>query len=403
MPTNRLSDAALRAIKPSGAPFKLSDGGGLHLLVNPNGGRMWRLAYRFDGKQKTLALGTYPTVGLAESRDARDRAKKLLSQGADPGVAKRMRADIPQEEGPPTFAVVAQAWFKARKAGWVAGYAARVESRVQEDLVSDLGETPIDQIDSTQLLATLRKIEARGAVETAHRVKNYASDIFRFARAARYVTANPADELERALATPAPQKRRAALKARDLPAFLQALEGYDGEALTALAMKLTLLTFVRTKELRFTRWDEFEDLDGPMPLWRIPALRMKMPNEHLVPLSSQAVRTLERLRHQSGGEPLVFAAKTVSGVISENTMLYAMYRLGYHSRATMHGFRGTASTILNEHGFNRDWIELQLAHVEQDQVRAAYNVAEWLPERRTMLQWWGDYLEERGLKSPAKA
>lgn len=185
---------------------------------------------------------------------------------------------------------------------------------------------------------------------------------------------------------------------RDLPDFLGKLASYDGDERTRQALVLTLLTFVRTKELRFARWTEFEQLDGDEPLWRLPGDNMKMRVEHLVPLPRQAVTVLQHLRKHPDADEFVVGAETKSGVISQNTMLFALYRMGYHSRATVHGFRGTASTILNEQGFNRDWIERQLAHSERDQVRAAYNVAEWMPERRRMMQWWADYLEGLGLK-----
>jgi integrase len=398
MTTNRLSDATVRNAKGRPSPYKLGDGGGLHLLVTPPGGRLWRLAYRYAGKQKTLALGAYPAIGLADARTARDAAKKVLAQGRDPALAKLIQGQVDTESRRATFAEVAKAWFKARKNRWVPAYGARIWSRVEGDLISALGEMPIDDIESSHVLAALQRIERRGAIEMAHRVKNYADDIFRFARAAKLMVSNPTEELVHALTSPAPKKRRSALRARDLPDFLVRLRTYDGDPRTRLAIQLTLLTFVRTKELRFARWDQFEKLEADEPLWRVPPESLKKKeNEHLVPLARQTVRILRGLETYSEGEDFVFGAPTKSGVISENTMLYALYRMGYHSRATVHGFRGTASTILNERGFNRDWIERQLAHTEQDQVRAAYNVAEWLPERRQMMQWWADYLEEQGL------
>jgi integrase len=251
-------------------------------------------------------------------------------------------------------------------------------------------------IDTDDVLEALRQIEARGAIETARRVKDYVQDVFRYAKSERLVKLNPADELAAALATPPPPKRRTALKSRDLPAFLAALADYDGDERTGLAIRFTLLTFVRTGEVRFARWSELEDLDGASPHWRISAERMKMRNEHLVPLAPQAVAVLSKIRPLAGGSDLLFPAPTGSGVMSENTMLFALYRMGYHQRATIHGFRGMASTILNENGFNRDWIERQLAHVERNQVRAAYNAAEWLPQRRDMMRWWADFIEAGG-------
>ncbi len=397
MATNQLSDMAVRSAKAKDSPYKLTDGGGLHLLVTPAGGRLWRLAYRYGGKQKTLALGAYPTVSLVDARTGREKAKQLLAQGRDPSLTKRIQGDVAEARERPTFAAVAKAWFDARKKRWVPNYAERLWASVERDLIGAFGEVPVDQVDSDDVLAALRKVEARGAVAMARRVKNYARDIFRFARAAKLRQGDPTEDLEHALASAPPAKRRTALMARDLPEFLAKLNAYDGDRRTRLAVVLTLLTFVRTKELRFAKWTEFEHLEGAEPLWRLPADNMKMRLEHLVPLSRQAVAVLKELRKHPDANAMVVGAETRSGAISENTMLYALYRMGYHNRATIHGFRGTASTILNEHGFNRDWIERQLAHNERDQVRAAYNVAEWLPERRKMMQWWADYLERQGL------
>jgi integrase len=355
--------------------------------------------YRFRGKRKTLAVGAFADVGVAAARDQRDAAKRSLRDGIDPSELRRQLKTKEEIASEHTFAKVAERWFDARKSGWVEAYQARVWSRIQADIIPAIGEKPIDTIEPEDLLAALRRIERRGAVETARRVKNHVKDVFAFAKSDRLVKVNPAEELTGALATPSPSKRRTALRSRDLPTFLTDLANYDGEARTALAIEFTLLTFVRTNELRFARRDEFEDLKGTAPLWRIPAERMKMRNEHLVPLAPRAVAVLEEIMSLAARSELLFPAATVSGVMSENTMLFALYRMGYHQRATIHGFRGLASTILNEHGFNRDWIERQLAHVERDQIRAAYNAAEWLPQRRKMMRWWADFLKSGGRKA----
>ena len=245
----------------------------------------------------------------------------------------------------------------------------------------------------------IRAIEQRGAVELAKRLLQITGQIFRFAIATGRARRDPTQDLRGALRSPGPQKHRAALKAIDLPAFLRALESYEGDELTALGIKLVLHTFVRSAEARFATWSEFEGLEGPMPLWRIPAERMKARAEHLVPLTPQVVELLSQIRSSRRGSHLLFPSPARHGVISENTWIYAIYRLGYHSRVTVHGLRGTASTILNEHGFNRDWIERQLAHTERNGVRAAYNAAEWLADRRSMMRWWSDYLEQVGSAS----
>ncbi|MER9444917.1 site-specific integrase [Mesorhizobium sp. M0340] len=217
--------------------------------------------------------------------------------------------------------------------------------------------------------------------------------MFRFAVAGGRATRDPSQDLRGALRTAGPQKHRAAVKAPELGKLLRAIESYQGERSTLLALKLVAHTFLRTSEIRFGQWSELEQLDGPVPQWRIPAERMKSRIEHLVPLTSQAIAILKELKVQAANSRFMFPAPTKEGVISQNTLIYALYRMGYHSRATVHGFRSTASTILNEQGFNRDWIERQLAHVERNDVRAAYNTAEWLSDRRIMLCWWSDYLD----------
>jgi integrase len=261
-----------------------------------------------------------------------------------------------------------------------------------------LGPKDVGLITGPEVLAALAKIEARGAIESAHRIKNYAVGIFEYALAKGLRApdrGNPAERLNKALSTPPPVKHRAALKARDLPEFFGRLSSYDGEELTQLALRLTLYTFVRTTEMRFARKVQFEGIGQADSLWRIPPEQMKMDNEHLVPLAPQAERLVERIFELTKGSEFLFPGDQRNEVMSENTMLFALYRMGYHGRATVHGFRATASTILNENGFNSDWIERQLAHVERDEVRAAYNAAEYLPQRRQMMCWWADYLDEQ--------
>lgn len=392
-----LTAVSVKNAKPSRKPYKLADTAGLYLLVNPHGSKLWRFDYRFDGKRKTLALGNAVDVSLADARELRDEARKALRGGADPGANRRAVKARKVLDESKLFSVVARRWYEARKSGWVDGYASRIWSRVKSDLLPDLGRMSVDDISPDDVLQALRRIEGRGAIETAKRVGNYAQDIFRMAKSERLIVVNPADDLAAALSARPPTKHRASLRVTDLPAFLQRLDGYDGERQTQLALKLALLTIVRTSEVRFACWSEFEGLDGAEALWRIPAERMKARAEHLVPLSKQSVEALHQLRKVSPDGGLLFPSPTVSGVISENTMLYALYRMGYHRRATVHGFRSTASTILNEHGFNRDWIERQLAHAERDEIRAAYNAAEWLPQRREMMVWWADFLDRTAL------
>jgi integrase len=392
-----LSDAACRNATSGGKPVKISDGRGLYLLVQPTGAKLWRLAYRFGGKQKTLALGTYPVVSLSEARKRREMAKDQLASGIDPSHAKKEAKKAARMEAAGSFESVAREWFAARKASWSSAYADRLMRRLEADVFTAVGSKPVGCIEPPELLGAVRAVEARGAIELAKRLLQVTGQVFRFAVATGRAKRDPTQDLRGALQSAGPQKHRAALKANELAAFLAALEAYDGDRRTALGVKLVLHTFVRSAEARFATWSEFEDLDGPAPVWRIPAERMKARSEHLVPLSPQVVRIILELKSVVGGGERVFPSSTKKGVISENTWLYALYRLGYHSRVTVHGFRRTASTILNEQGFNRDWIERQLAHKERNDVRAAYNAAEWLADRRAMMRWWSSYLEGRKL------
>lgn len=389
-----LTDAKLRALRPGPTPRKFADGEGLHILVSPSGARLWRLAYRFAGKQKLLALGAYPDMSLRAARRAKDDAKALLEEGLDPGHERKMARIKERIAAGHTFESVANEWFELQCPGWVETYSSRLRSRLDGDLLPLLGKRPIASIEPVELLETVRQVEARDAPEMARRVLQMASAIFRFGVATGRCPRDPASDLRGALRAQGEVKRRSALRPGELPEFLQRLAAYDGDALTRLALELVLHTFVRTSEVRFARWSEFEDLAGDKPLWRIPASRMKMRRDHLVPLSPQVVAILGQLRPLAGKSEYVAPAPTRSKVISENTMLYALYRMGYHGRATVHGFRSTASTILNEHQFNRDWIEMQLAHFDGD-VRSIYNAAEWLPGRREMMVWWSNYIERQ--------
>jgi integrase len=386
-----LTVVAIKNGAPAAKPYKLADAGGLYLLINPSGSKLWRLDYRYGGRRKTMALGAFPERSLVEARQARDEAKRALKGGTDPSAEQSNRRRVVTREDHRSFRAVAARWFAARRPGWAPAYATRIWSRIEHDILPVLGDRYVGEVEPGDVLTALRRVEERGAIETARRLKNHLEDLFRYAKAERLVQANPCLEIGDALARRPPPKRRAALKGRDLPEFLAALEAYDGDLRTKLAIRFTLLTFVRTSEVRFARWDEFEGLDGSAPLWRIPAERMKMRDEHIVPLAPQAVDVLRQVRGLTLGSQYVFASPSGDAPMSENTMLFALYRMGYHNRATIHGFRGTASTVLNEHGFNC-WIERQLAHAERNGVRAAYNSAEWLPQRRKMMRWWADYL-----------
>jgi integrase len=387
-----LTDTKVRTIKSKAEPFKVGDGEGLYLLVQPNGSKLWRLAYRYLGKQKTLAFGKYPAVSLRDARRARDNAKEVLAKQLDPSGIRKAEMRERKVAARSTFASVAEEWFETNGSRWVETYASRLRGRLDDDLLPALGKRPIAEIEPLEVLDAIRKIEGRDAIEMAKRVMQMTGAIFRYGVATGRCKRDPTADLKGALKPSKAPKRRNALPANELSQFMRDLEQYDGDIVTRLGLKLVLLTFVRTSELRFACWSEFEDLDGKEPLWRIPAERMKMRRAHLVPLAPQAVEVLRKLRKLTGKSKHLFPAITTSGVMSENTLIFAIYRMGYHSRATVHGFRSTASTILNEAQFNRDHIEMQLAHFDGS-VRGVYNAAEWLPGRRDMMCWWANHLD----------
>ena len=295
-----------------------------------------------------------------------------------------------------SFETVGRDWHASAKAAWTPRYGKLVLGRLEADVFPDLGRDNIDSIEPPRLLEVIRKIEARGAIEMAKRVKNHCSEIFQYGIAEGKCRRDPAADIRRALKKPRPKQHRAALPPSEFPAFLTNLKNYDGDEITKLALHFTLLTMVRTQETRFAKWTEFEQLDRGEPLWRLSPGRMKMSRAHLVPLSRQATNILKRLKELFPDSPYLFPANTRHGVISENTMLYALYRMGYHKRQTTHGLRRCASTILNETGqFEPDWIETQLAHADHNKVRGAYNAAIYLKHRVGMLQWWADFVDQQ--------
>jgi integrase len=386
-----LSDAKARNAKPRTKPYKLADGEGLFLVIMPSGSKYWRMRYFFAGKEKLLALGVYPEVTLTDARDRRADARKVLAAGGDPGEAKKEAKRIAILKTANSFETVAREWFEKRKHEWAASSVRTMLARLEQHILPKLGPRPIADISPPEVLAMLRVVEARGALETAQRLMQMCGQVFMYAIATGRAERNPVPDLRGALKTPV-VKHHAFLKASDLPKYLKRLDAYDGDVQTKLALRLLLLTFVRTTELRAAEWTE---IDWDKAEWRIPAERMKMRELHIVPLSKQAIATLRQLQKHSGNLQYLFPNQHKPATfMSENTMLFALYRMGYHSRTTGHGFRSTASTILNEHGFRADVIERQLAHTERNTVRAAYNHAQYLPERRKMMQWWADYLDE---------
>lgn len=386
-----LTNLACKNAKASEKPLKLSDSGGLFLHVMPNGSKYWRMKYRFQGKEKLLALGVYPETSLDEAREQRNRAKKLLAEGKDPSDIKKQEKLMVQATYDNSFEKVAREWHDTKKDSWTKHYSDTLIKRLEADIFPPLGSRPIADITARELLEVIRRIESRGAVDIAKRALQTCGQIFRFAVIAGYAERDPSGDLKGVLKT-VKSKSYAYLTEDELPEYVAKLEAYDGHPLTLLALKLLLLTFVRSGELRGARWEE---VNFDKAEWRIPAERMKMREQHVVPLSTQALTLLRQIQNHSGNREHLFPNQHhPKGFMSENTLLYALYRMGYHSRATAHGFRSTASTILNENGFRADVIERQLAHSERNNVRAAYNHAEYLPERKTMMQWWSDYVSE---------
>ena len=393
-----LTDTAVRNAKPRPNPYKLSDGQGLSLVIRPNGGKWWRFRYYFGGKEKMLSLGVYPEVGLKDARERRDEARKLVASDMDPSEARKAEKVQVSEEGE-TFELIAHEWHEKFKPSWTTSHADKIMRRFKRDIFPWLGSRPIREITAPELLAVIRRIESRGIVETAHKALQNCGGVFRYAVATGRAERNPAADLGGALPPKNTKHHPSIVDPKGVAELLRAMEGYTGSFVTLCAMRLAPLVFVRPGELRKAEWAEV-DLDKAE--WRIPAAKMKMREQHIVPLSKQAVAILQELQPLTGSGLYVFPGeRSAARPMSENTVNAALRRLGYtKEQMTGHGFRSLATTLLNEMGFNRDWIERQLAHGERNGVRAAYNFAEYLPERRKMMQAWGDYLD--GLKSGAK-
>jgi integrase len=385
--------------KPSDKPYKLSDGGGLCLLVTPSGARLWRWRYRFEGKEKMMALGEYPLVPLSRARDFHFAARKTLAAGVDPmaerkaeAEAKQRRTETQQREAQNSFERVAERWWEWWSVGKSPRHADYVLRRLRTDAFPAVGHKFIDAVIAADIRELMLAIGGRGARDVAKRAHETIGQIFRYAIARGIAMRNPAADFKpRDILAEASSENFARVDAKELPTLLLKMESYDGDALTRFAMRLMAYTFVRTSELIESEWPEF-DLDNAR--WDIPAARMKMDTPHVVPLSRQAIEILRALKLLTGKGRLVFpGANDKNKPMSNNTILFALYRLGYRGRMTGHGFRGLASTILHENDFAAEHIELQLAHQKRNKVAAAYNHAKYLKQRAAMMQWWADYLD----------
>ncbi|WP_323939208.1 tyrosine-type recombinase/integrase [Aeromonas hydrophila] len=386
-----LSDTAARQAKFNGKQQKLSDEKCLFLLITSSG-KYWRLKFRFAGKEKVLALGVYPEVSLKEARAKREEARRLLAEGIDPSLARKQSKVASRLASEHSFEAIAREWHQSQLARWSPGHAKRVIESLEVDAFPDLGLVPVAELTAPIMLDALRKVEARGATETAGRVLQRISSVMRYSIQTGRASYNPAQDLKGALRA-TKQEHRPALPRAELPEFYRRLVAEPLNPATRLAFHLLMLTMTRPGEVRFARWDEF---DMERAEWRIPAERMKMRVPHIVPLSQQALAVLEELRQITGHCELLFPSeRKLTDPMSENTLSYAMGRMGYKGIATPHGFRALASTTLNEEGFDPDVIERQLAHAERNKVRAAYHRAEYLDDRRKLLQWLADFYESQ--------
>ena len=398
--TNRLTELSVKQAKPKEKQYKLTDGEGMYLRVYPNGSKYWQLQYWFDGKQKILSLGVWPDVSLKEARDERFEAKKIIKVGIDPNdkrkeslEAQKIYFEKEKERETTTFRIITEEWLSRQSVLWTERHSRGVQNSLKIHVLPDLGEIPIADISTQDVIAILRKIEADGKFETCYRLRQKIEAIFSYAEIEGKCVGNPAKGLQQILTKPQPKSQNS-LPISELPEYLKKIAADKVTApTTLLAMKFIILTFVRTSELRFADWKEF-DIDCIEPLWVIPAERMKMKRTHHVPLSRQAVNILKEMQQFSGPEGYVFPQfYNRKKAMSENTLLYFSNRLGYAGRNTIHGFRALASTILNEsRKWHPDVIERQLAHQESNKVRSAYNRAEHLDERRKMMNWWSKYI-----------
>lgn len=398
-----LTDLAIRNAKPGSRLQKISDGRGLQLHITTTGSKLWRLAYRFDGKQKLMALGIYPDISLAQARQATDEARKLLAVGMDPMEQRKAERQDQKRTVENTFETIARKWWAHWSPMRSPRHAEYVIRRLETDVFPVVGERPIDEILAPEIVQMVKTIEERGALDIAKRSLQTCGQIFRYAIAHGCATRNPATDIRPSDVLVSRRKQNyARLDAKELPELLRHIEVYQGSSVTRMAMKLMAMklmamTFVRTSELIGARWEEF-DLQNAR--WDIPSERMKMRTPHIVLLSRQAVQLLQNLYTLTGHRELLFPGeRNPKTPMSNNTILKALERMGYKGRMTGHGFRGIASTVLHEEGWSHEHIELQLAHQERDNTSAAYNHALYLKPRADMMQWWSDYLEQCVVKS----
>lgn len=395
----KLSDTKIRGAKPKTKPYKLFDQDGLFLLITPSGAKWWRQRYRYAGKEQLLGLGVYDDVSLAEARDRGAAVRKQASNGIDPSADRKAKKAALLDAQANTLKAVALAWHGKFKAQWSEHHAGRILQRLEEHLLSSIGTKPIRDVTADDVTRCMDRMVEAGAIDTARRVLQAVKKIFKYAISRGLITTSPVAHIEPKDLLPSVnvEHRAAITDPAQFGALLRAIDTYQGGYTVRCALKLIALSFVRPGELRCAQWTEFK-LEGKEPLWRIPAARMKMGGQdHLVPLSKQAVAVLREIQPLTGadGKGLVFQSiRNASRPMSENTLNAALRTMGFtQEQHTSHGFRRTASTMLNEQQFNKDAIELQLSHMPRDKVRASYNAADHLPLRRKMMQAWADHCD----------
>jgi integrase len=396
----------VRQAKPAEKSFTLTDASGLSLYVAPNGTKSWHFRFSWHGKQPRMSLGTYPEISLKDARELRDQARTLVAKGVDPRSTRREEKRAASSSAVKTFEVVANEWYAFKLPRWAEakkGAAVQAQLYLDKDLIPALGRIPIAEVKRADVLACLRVIEKRGALNVARKCRTWLNEIFRYGIASDYLEINPAADLDIVAAKEPPEKHNPMLRQRELKAFLQALEQADVKDYTKSAIRILLLTAVRTGELRQATWTQF-DLDGA--LWTIPASSVKQLQKvirakggdkvppYLVPLSRQAVEEVRKVHQMTGSYKLLIAGRhEPTKPISDGTVNMALKRMGYEGRLTGHGIRATISTALNEMGYNEDWIEAQLSHAGSSKIRKTYNHAEYVEQRRVMMQEWADYLD----------
>ncbi len=394
-----LSEIKVRTAKPKEAEYKIFDGGGLFLLVTPSGGKLWYFKYRYDKTEKKIAFGPYPEISLADARQRRDEARKQVANGIDPGAVRKAMKQAETEETE-TFEAIAREWHIKFATTWTSGHAATIMGRLERDLFPWIGKRPIATIKAPELLAVLRRVESRGALESAHRIRTIAGQVFRYAVATGRAERDPAADLRGALPQPGEKHHAAITDPKEVATLLRAIDGYQGHFVVKCALRLAPMFFVRPGELRNAEWREI-DLDEAV--WSIPKHKMKMKQDHIVPLSNQAIEILTELKELTGASIYVFpSGRSFARPMSNNAILAALRRMGYDKDTmTGHGFRALARTILDEVLQVRpDFIEHQLAHAVRDPNGRAYNRTAHITERKKMMQKWADYLD--GLKAGAK-